>query len=98
MAKGFKTGGRQKGSPNKVTADIKSVAQSFGPEALEHLMSIARDVENAPAARVAAVKEILDRGFGKAKQPIEHSGEEGGPIMISEIKIIGVKPDGTEAT
>lgn len=69
-----KTGGRQKGTPNKVTADIKEIAQSFGEEAIKHLVEIARDGDSPPAARVAAVKEILDRGYGKAKQTLEHSG------------------------
>lgn len=66
--------GRPKGSRNKVTADIKEIAQSFGQEAITHLLEIARNGDAPPAARVAAVKEILDRGYGKAKQSMEHSG------------------------
>ena len=30
-----KTGGRAKGVPNKVTADIKAIAQEWGPEAIK---------------------------------------------------------------
>lgn len=76
MAEGGKRegAGRPKGSRNKVTADIKEIAQSFGQEAITHLVEIARDGDSPPAARVAAVKEILDRGYGKAKQQLEHSG------------------------
>lgn len=80
MAKGMKTGGRVKGTPNKATADIKAIAQEFGEEAIKHLVEIARDGDAPHAARVAAVKEILDRGYGKARQPLEHTGAEGGPI------------------
>ncbi|WP_017521957.1 hypothetical protein ACQCLI_18155 [Pseudomonas nitroreducens] len=69
--------GRKPGSRNKITADIKLVAQSFGEEAIKHLVEIARDGDAAPAARVAAVKEILDRGFGKSKQEMEVSGPDG---------------------
>ena len=29
-----------------------------------------------------AFKEVADRGFGKAVQPLEHGGPEGGPIPI----------------
>jgi hypothetical protein len=31
MAKREKTGGRQKGSPNKASAEIKAVAKEYGP-------------------------------------------------------------------
>lgn len=77
--------GRKKGSVNKVTADIKAIAQSFGEEAIIHLVEIARDSDAPHAARVAAVKEILDRGYGKAKQPLEHTGEDGGPIKTETL-------------
>ncbi len=64
-----------------------------------HLVEIARNGEAPPAARVAAVKEILDRGYGKAKQPLEHTGEDGEPIKaITEIRIVGVSPDGNPRT
>jgi len=69
-----KSGGRQKGTPNKITADIKEIAQSFGEEAIKSLVEIVRDGEAPHAARVSAVKELLDRGYGKAKQALEHSG------------------------
>ncbi len=79
--------GRKPGSRNKITADIKLVAQSFGEEAIKHLVEIARDGEAAPAARVAAVKEILDRGFGKSKQEMEVSGPDG-EGLFSGISVI----------
>lgn len=30
-----KSGGRTKGTPNRVTADIKALAQTYGPEAID---------------------------------------------------------------
>ncbi|MHA6476179.1 hypothetical protein ACX1DW_01610 [Stutzerimonas sp. KH-1] len=76
MAAGGKRAGagRPAGSRNKVTADIKEIAQSFGEEAIKSLVEIVRDGEAPHAARVSAVKELLDRGYGKAKQALEHSG------------------------
>lgn len=62
-----KTGGRLKGTPNKATADVKAVAQKYTPQAVETLVSIMQASES-DAARVAAAKEILDRGHGKAHQ------------------------------
>lgn len=100
MATGKKTGGRQKGTPNKATADIKEAAQKFGAEAIELLIDIANDKECPPASRVAAVKEILDRGYGKAKQPIV-GDDDSPPIQIraiTEVKIIGVRSSGNPDT
>ncbi|MFY3543111.1 hypothetical protein ACOTH0_08865 [Achromobacter xylosoxidans] len=65
-----KTGGRTKGTPNRATADIKALAQLHAVEAIATLAEIMKDPEHPPAARVAAAKELIDRGFGKATQPI----------------------------
>lgn len=67
---GPKFGGRQKGTPNKVTADIKALAQEHGPSAIETIISIMNTGEN-DGVRLAAAKELIDRGFGKAVQAIE---------------------------
>jgi len=73
-----KTGGRQKGTPNKATAQVKALAQVHGPQAIDELAQIAFDkheetglpVANAQA-RIAAIKELLDRGYGKSVAQIE---------------------------
>lgn len=90
MAIGKKTGGRQKGTPNKVTADVKEIAQAYGEEAVKALVEIVRDGEAPHAARVSAVKELLDRGYGKAKQAVEHSG-----AMVYNV-VTGVPDDAGE--
>lgn len=75
MAAGVKTGGRAKGTPNKATADIKALAQVHAATAMTELARLAVNAESE-AARVAAIKELFDRGFGKAKQPLT-GGEDG---------------------
>lgn len=70
MAAGRKTGGRIAGTPNKATADVKAAAQQYTSEAVKALATIMRDSES-DAAKVAAIKEILDRGHGKARQSLE---------------------------
>lgn len=60
-----KSGGRQKGTPNKATAEIKDLARSFAPEAMAELARLARSA-TSEQARVAAIKEILDRGYGRS--------------------------------
>ena len=68
-----RTGGRQKGTPNKATADIKALAQVHAPQALEELARLASEA-TSEQARVAAIKEILDRAYGKSKQSVELDG------------------------
>ena len=62
--------GRPKGSPNKATADVKAAAQHYTEEAVQALAAIMRDSES-DAAKVAAIKELLDRGHGKPTQSVD---------------------------
>lgn len=59
--------GRPKGATNKQTLDVKELARDFTEEAVNALAEIMRQGESE-AARVAAIKELLDRGHGKATQ------------------------------
>ncbi|MDG9784653.1 hypothetical protein [Metapseudomonas otitidis] len=77
--------GRPKGRLNKATADVKALAQEFGPAAMQALVSILKDKKSPPAARVAAAKEVLDRAYGKAKQSLEVGGTDGGPLLVGSI-------------
>jgi hypothetical protein len=84
VAKGQKTGGRKPGSANKSTVEIRSIAQQYGPAALEGLAILAglKAVEGKKASESDMVKKsamdsILDRAYGKATQPMEHSVDEG---------------------
>lgn len=88
-----KTGGRKKGVPNKATADIKALAQQHGPEAIATLVKIMSAEEQPAAARVSAVKELLERGYGKVSQPTEITGADGGPIETRSIDLSGLTLD-----
>lgn len=78
--KRVKVAGRQKGTPNKATAEVKSLARQYGAEMIDVLASIAKDDKRPESARVSAAKELLDRGYGKAVQMI--SGPDEGPIQV----------------
>lgn len=87
MAKGVKTGGRKAGTLNKATAEIKELARQYAPEALEALVKVIRS-SDSDAARVAAIREVLDRGYGKSTQYI--GGDEENPLRtIQEIALVG---------
>ena len=85
-------GGRKKGKPNKATVEIKGLAQQWGPAAIEKLAEMAGLMTSPDAkpaeseqAKVAAVKELLDRGYGKATQFLEHSADEGLESILDRI-------------
>lgn len=74
-----KTGGRTKGVPNKATAEIKELAKEYGPAAIKKLAEmggLVKDVSAAAAEAVqrAALSDLLERGYGKPSQPLEHTG------------------------
>lgn len=62
--------GRPPGATNKQTLDVKELAQDFTEEAVLALASIMRQ-SDSDASRVAAIKELLDRGHGKSKQTVD---------------------------
>ena len=69
-------GGKPKG-----VAEVRELAQSLTVRAVKELERIAF---NSPddRARLAAIKEILDRAYGKPTQPIDGDGVGGGITVV----------------
>lgn len=61
----------------KQDVQLTTLAKQHTELALKTLVGIAQDYKAPPAARVKASEVLLDRGYGKAHQSIEHSGEIG---------------------
>jgi hypothetical protein len=81
--KGSRPVGRAKGTPDKVSAQVRAAAAAYGPKAIAELARLALHA-TSEAVQVAACKELLDRAIGKAVQP--HSGEGGeGPVIVQVI-------------
>lgn len=74
--KGAKTGGRQKGSPNKITKQLKDMILQALDESggVEYLKQTALD---HPTAFLTLVGKVL---------PLQVSGENGGDIKFSVVK------------
>jgi hypothetical protein len=94
-------GGRKKGTLNKSTVEIGALAREYGPEAIKKLALIMRKYTGAVA--VAAARELLDRGYGKATEHIRNefvfeNMTEADLIAIVELnlpKYQGLTVDGT---
>jgi hypothetical protein len=76
-----KGAGRKPGSLGRATADIKAIARPYGAPAIAELARLAGLTAEAGAlseqTRVAALRELLDRGFGRATQHIAGDADAG---------------------
>jgi hypothetical protein len=76
--------GRPAGVPNKTTAELREVAAEYGPAVISKLAAMA-GLTGTPGAeseqtRLGALRELLDRGFGRATQHI--AGENGDALRV----------------
>jgi hypothetical protein len=72
---GERRGGRKKGTRNKATVEVKAIAQKYTKQVIERLAYLSLKAESEQA-QVAACKELLDRGHGKAPQHISTDGPQ----------------------
>jgi hypothetical protein len=83
--------GRKRGVPNKVNVEIRAAAQQHTAKAIAVIHELMLNGESEQV-RLAAAKELIDRGHGKAPQSVEHTGEGGGPIKASvEVAFVSAK-------
>jgi hypothetical protein len=79
----------------KAVTEIRSLARSHTRKALNVLVAVMRHPNATPAARVAAANAILDRGWGKATQPLEGSND-GALELIHRIERVIVHPENSD--
>jgi hypothetical protein len=69
----------------KSLTEICSLARSHSRTAVNVLAGIMSSKDATAAARVSAANAILDRGWGKATQPLEN-GDDGALVLIHRIE------------
>src|SRR5277367_6929162 len=89
---GERRGGRQKGTPNKTTAEIRELAQAHGPDAIAEAARLMKSAQSE-ATRIAAIGLILDRGYGKSIEKMEYGGPDGGPVTLEALLPFAWSPD-----
>jgi hypothetical protein len=97
----FKKGqsGNPGGRPKKTQEELDLVAacKAKTPEALATIAQIMVSGENE-RNRLAAAQAIIERGYGKAVQPVESSGPNGGPIeTVQRIELIPLNGNGADS-
>ena len=76
--------------------EVRSLARSHTRTAVSVLVGIMRSKDATAAARVSAANAILDRGWGKATQPLA-SGDDGAPGLIHRIERVIVHPENSDS-
>ena len=74
MAHGFKTGGRKKGSLNKVTYEMKAAIAASGETPLEYMLRIMRD-EAAESTRRDEMAKAAAPYLHPRLSSVEHTGD-----------------------
>lgn len=82
---GEKFGGKVLGSANKTLNAVKSLAQSYGVDAIDTLADLMLSEEQPGPVRVASARELLDRGFGRPTQFI--AGDDDAPPIRFGTKV-----------
>ena len=79
----------------KTLTEIRSLARSHTKTALNVLVGIMRSKDATAAARVSAANAILDRGWGKATQPV--GNDDGTVELIHRIERVIVHPENPDS-
>lgn len=87
MAVGHKTGGRQKGTPNKRTAATAKAAALIeaGESPLEFLTNVFRDVDTPLDVRVDAAKSAAPYVHARLSS-IDISNKDGQPFVVEIVR------------
>jgi hypothetical protein len=80
----------------KTITEIRSLARGHTRTAVNVLVGVMRCKDATPAARVSAANAILDRGWGKATQPLEN-GDDGALELIHRIERVIVHPENPDS-
>ena len=74
----------QSGNPGgrpKVLGEVQELARQYAPKAIVELARLALKAKNE-TARIAAIRELLDRGYGRPRQVMEVSVPADNPLQL----------------
>ncbi len=80
----------------KSVTEIRSLGRSHTRTAVKVLLEIMRSKDATAAARITAANAVLDRGWGKATQPLE-SGADGALELPHRIERVIVHPENPDS-
>ena len=90
MALGRKTGGRKKGSLNRIKAEARSFWRAFVDDNWAEAVAAWHAIED-PSAKFKAFTSAAEFAYPKLGR-LEHTGEDGAPLQI-EVVLQGKPPE-----
>jgi hypothetical protein len=91
MARGHKTGGRQKGARNRATAEARAAAEATGILPLDYMLSVMRDA-NADPKRRDAMAVVTAPYLHSKLSSIEEKHSEPEASEAPHIQVTFVRP------
>ena len=91
VPKGTRVGGRQKGTPNKVTATKAAEVAASGLTPLDYLLSVMRNEENEQAARIDAAKAAAPYSHPRLST-VDAKVEVDGSLDITVVELVALGP------
>ena len=94
MAKFCKGISGNPGGRPKVLGEVQELARQYAPAAIVELARLALKARNE-TARIAAIRELLDRGYGRSRQAMEITAPAGDPLQLlfEELDALSRKTD-----
>lgn len=95
--------GRPSGARNKATverkASLSELAQEHTESAIITLAEVMHDGDAPHSARIAAANALLDRGYGKPSQAVDHTSSDGSmaPITGFDIRVASAPSSDADA-
>lgn len=80
--KGVKTGGRHKGTPNKLTQTVREILAELNCNSIEGMALLAMDKNNTPELRGRMYAELAQYEYSK-RRAVELSGIDGAPVEVN---------------
>lgn len=84
--------GRKTGEVTPAKLELKALALPYVPQMLASLVEIAQN-GSSESARVSAIKEIIDRAYGKAPQAIVGDPDAPLEVRVTRIELIAPQHD-----
>src|ERR1700751_4622804 len=69
------------GGRPKVLGEVQELARQHAPSAIAELARLALKAKSE-TARIAAIRELLDRGYGRPRQAVEVSAPAENPLQL----------------
>jgi hypothetical protein len=69
------------GGRPKVLGEVQELARQYAPSAIVELARLSQKAKSE-TARIAAIRELLDRGYGRPRQAMEVTAPAGDPLQL----------------